>query len=30
MDSIKGRLHSIESFGCADGPGIRFVIFLQG
>lgn len=27
---IQGRIHSIETFGSVDGPGTRFIIFLQG
>lgn len=27
---VLGRIHSLESFGAVDGPGIRFVIFFKG
>ena len=28
--SLQGYIHQLESFGCADGPGSRFIIFFSG
>lgn len=30
MENNKGYVHSIETFGLVDGPGVRFIIFLSG
>ena len=30
MEQIYGNIHSIETCGTVDGPGIRFVVFTQG
>ena len=29
-ETIKGRINKFETFGSVDGPGVRFLIFLQG
>ena len=28
--SMTGKIHSVESFGTVDGPGVRFVVFFEG
>ena len=29
-EALKGRVHSFQSLGTLDGPGVRFVVFTQG
>ena len=30
VSTVTGRVHSFQSLGAVDGPGLRFVVFMQG
>lgn len=30
MGEVFGNIHSVETFGSADGPGVRYIVFLKG